>query len=127
MGSRQSGDLKLITPVFLDLACVLFFKTTAPIEPVDFVERICQDAVENPAGRKTRFTNRLTPMKVMGKATEKGLEEVGREVLGQYFELDNGLNEEGKTDTKTEIEKEAFSVSPQSFPIVQVSVPVWLH
>jgi hypothetical protein len=74
-------------PVYLDLQCVLFFKTTRPIVPVDFVQWICEDAKDSPVKRKMRFVNRLTPMALMGKATEKGLEEVGRVVVGEHFQL----------------------------------------
>jgi len=34
-----------------------------------------------------KYANRLTPVTSLGKATEKGLEEVGKEVLGKYFNL----------------------------------------
>jgi len=64
---------------------VLFFKTKAPIEPVSFVQKICSDALESAGSKKTRFVQRLTPMTRMGKATEKGLEEVSKVVLGPSF------------------------------------------
>ncbi|KAG0647385.1 tRNA acetyltransferase TAN1, partial [Hyphodiscus hymeniophilus] len=57
----QKGLKKLFSPVHLDLECVLFFKTRAPIDPVDFVHRICKEI--------------------------KGLEEVGKTVLGAQFLL----------------------------------------
>lgn len=121
MGNK-TGTMKLITPVPLDLACVLFFKTMPPIEPVDFVQRICEEAVKNPAGRKTRFANRLTPMKLMGRATEKGLEEVGREVLGEYFQLEASETEQSKIEVKPDAEGKDFSVSP-SHTYAQTNVP----
>ena len=86
---------KLFSPVHLDLECVLFFKTRIPIDPVDFVHRICEEIVSNPDVRKMRYANRLTPVTTVGKATEKGLEEVGRTVLGAHFQLSD-KEEKGK-------------------------------
>lgn len=37
--------------------------------------------------RRMRYVNRLTPVTWIGKATEKGLEELGMKVLGKHFEL----------------------------------------
>jgi len=98
---------KLFQPVFLDVQCVLFFKTQPPIDPVDFVHRICEDAAENPKGRRHRFLNRLTPMTRMGRATEKDLEDLAKEVLGKEFRLVNG---EDKDDGEGALET-ACSVS----------------
>jgi tRNA acetyltransferase TAN1 len=58
--------------------------------PVEFVHRICEDVRSNPHKRRTKFVNRLTPMTVMGRATEKGLEEVGEAVLREHFHLAGG-------------------------------------
>lgn len=80
----KSGKEKLFSSIRVDISCVLFFKTRKPVEPVEFVKRICEDAMGG-APRRSRFVNRLTPMVMMGKATEKGLEEVGRAVLGEVF------------------------------------------
>lgn len=71
--------------VVLRTAAVIFFQTRAPIEPVSFVHRICADAVESSAVQRSRWVQRLTPMTLMGKATEKGLEDVARAVLAPHF------------------------------------------
>ena len=68
-----------------DISQVIFFKTQAPVEPVSFVHRICSDAVQDPDRKRSRWTRRLTPMTTMGKATEKGLEEVSKAVLAPHF------------------------------------------
>ncbi|KAE9369467.1 hypothetical protein N431DRAFT_427628 [Stipitochalara longipes BDJ] len=86
MGKRQN-HAKLIVPVRLDVQCVLFFKVRQPIDPVDFVHRICIEVVSTPGIRRMRYINRLTPMTLMGKATEKGLEEIGAAVLNEHFNL----------------------------------------
>jgi tRNA acetyltransferase TAN1 len=106
----KRGPAKLFTPVYLDLQCVLFFKTRPPIIPVDFVRGICEDANNNVAKKKVRFVNRLTPMTVIAKATEKGLEDVGKLVLGKHFQL---VGEERCDDPETG--KNYSSVSTSHF------------
>jgi len=69
----------------LTVVLVIFFKTRAPVEPVSFVRRICEDAAKHNAPKRTRFCNRLTPMTLMGKATEEGLEKTAKEVLAAHF------------------------------------------
>ncbi|SZF03825.1 unnamed protein product [Blumeria hordei] len=78
---------KLFSPVYLDLQCVLFFKTGPPIDPVKFVEDIIKLVVEEPNLHRTRYINRLTPMTLMEKATEKGLQELSSKVLSKHFHL----------------------------------------
>jgi len=115
MGNKKNHD-KLITPVRLDVQCVLFFKIRPPIDPVDFVHRICMEAVSTPGIRRMRYINRLTPMTLMGKATEKGLEEVGAAVLNEHFNLRESLEtlvwEEGSEEGRTGLQNiPAYSVS----------------
>lgn len=74
---------------------MLFFKTREPVEPVSFVRRICLDAAESLGTQKHRWIRRLTPMTRMGKATEKGLEEVSKAVLGPAFHQEGGLSKKG--------------------------------
>ncbi|KAF8866085.1 hypothetical protein BDZ45DRAFT_700739 [Acephala macrosclerotiorum] len=95
MDKKQDKSTKLFTPVHVDLACVLFFKTQPTINPVDLVHRICKEVASNPKIRRMRYVNRLTPMTVIGKATEKGLDEVSKLVLSKYFNL-NVQKDEGE-------------------------------
>ena len=85
MKSKHSMKEALFQAVRVDIQCVLFFKTREPVEPVSFVHKICKDAFEGAVTKKHRWVKRLTPMTRMGKATEKGLEEVGRAVLEPVF------------------------------------------
>ena len=84
MKSKSTRKEALFQPVKVDIQCVLFFKTREPIEPVEFVHRICQDALEG-ATKKHRWVKRLTPMTMMGKATAEGLEKVAQSVLQPVF------------------------------------------
>lgn len=71
---------------------MIFFKTRAPVEPVHFVHELCASAFDNTERKQSRFVKRLTPVAMIGKATEKGLEEVAIEVLGPYFHKNNGVS-----------------------------------
>ncbi|KAF2278414.1 uncharacterized protein EI97DRAFT_449069 [Westerdykella ornata] len=81
---KPAGD-PLFTSVKLDTQCLLFFKTKDPIDPVSFVQKICQDAADGVEQRRCRFVKRLTPITGIGKATERGLDEVAKSVLAPHF------------------------------------------
>jgi tRNA acetyltransferase TAN1 len=72
-----------------DIDCVFFEKTQSPVDPVEFVRRICEDArtASHPNGWKSRYLNRITPVSLMDKASESGLDKVAREVLAPWFSL----------------------------------------
>jgi len=72
---------------------VLFLKTRHPIDPVALVHHVCRDLANNTGKRSTRFAKRLSPMSMMGKATEAGLETVARAVLAPKF---HGEGNKGK-------------------------------
>lgn len=77
-------------PVRTDVECVFFMKTRPPVEPAAVVDRICDDVLGfcgDAAERKLRHINRLTPVGTIGKALDRGIEKVGREVLGGCLEL----------------------------------------
>ncbi|KAF2835796.1 hypothetical protein M501DRAFT_941226, partial [Patellaria atrata CBS 101060] len=82
---RKPSASPLFTSVRLNTPCLIFFRTRSPIEPVSFVQAICDDAAISPERKQGRFIKRLTPMTVMGKANEKSLDEVAQQVLAPYF------------------------------------------
>jgi tRNA acetyltransferase TAN1 len=85
---KKSSSKNLFQPVKIDVRCVVFFKTRAPIEPVALVHRVCTDTLQGHREQRSRWTRRLTPMSMMGKATEKGLEDVSKVVLAPHFHAD---------------------------------------
>ncbi|KUJ10632.1 uncharacterized protein LY89DRAFT_596078, partial [Mollisia scopiformis] len=99
MDQKKDGNTELFTQIHMDLQCVLFFKTRSGIDPVDFAHKICEEIVANPKIRRMRYINRLTPMTLFGKATEKGLEDLSKSVLGNYFKL-NTQNGEGNNSSE---------------------------
>ncbi|KAJ4291526.1 hypothetical protein N0V88_006123 [Collariella sp. IMI 366227] len=83
-------------PMKMNVDCLLFVKTAAPVDPVAFVRRIAEDArrcEEIPGLMRCRYVNRLTPVSVMGKATEVGLGEVARRFWGEGEKTDTASNE----------------------------------
>ncbi|RGP63295.1 dihydropteroate synthase [Fusarium longipes] len=87
------------TPIGTGLDCVFFMKTVKPIEPLQLVTKICQDAKDcpDPMQRKTKYINRLTPVLDTDKATDKGIERVARSVMGPHFELKKETGEDAPT------------------------------
>ena len=65
----------------------MFFKVRPPVEPTALVHKICSDARQIPRSRRSRYVKRMTPMTMMGKATEAGLEGVIKAVLAPHFHL----------------------------------------
>ncbi|RMY22301.1 hypothetical protein D0867_02797 [Hortaea werneckii] len=84
-GMRKPTTVQLFTPVRVDVQCVVFFRTVAPVEPVSFVQRICEDAVNKKLRRRTKTVKRLSPMSLMGRASAEGLESVAKQVLAPHF------------------------------------------
>lgn len=109
---------KLFSSVRIDIECVLFFKVQPPIDPVEFVHRICLEIASKPETRLTRYVNRITPMAMIGKATEKGLAEVANTVLREHFQLNTEDTPKDATKEKKEEESKpkeaACSVSQKS-------------
>jgi tRNA acetyltransferase TAN1 len=86
--AKGKGSKALFTPVRTNIDCLIFLKTRAPVEPVPFVHRVCENArTAGHKGRRTRYVNRLSPNVLFGKATEAGLLETARTVLGGTFDL----------------------------------------
>ena len=67
----------------------MFFKTQAPIEPASFLHKICKDAQDKISVIACRYAKRLTPVTMIGKATESSIKELSEVVLGPHFHQDN--------------------------------------
>ncbi|GAW17870.1 hypothetical protein ANO14919_073370 [Xylariales sp. No.14919] len=80
----------------MNVDCVLFMRTRPPVDPLLLVREICKDATaaKDRSLRRSRFINKLTPIELTGKATEKGLEDVAKKVLSGHFQLANDETEE---------------------------------
>ena len=58
------------------------------MEPVSFVRSICDEIRANPSRPRAASVKRLTPMTLIGKASENGMREVAQQVLGPHFHED---------------------------------------
>lgn len=105
--SSPKGKGRYFTRIRLNVECLLFSKTQPPIDPVAMAHRISADAkrdAEEAAmatgeaiesglaapvarARACRYLNRLTPITASGRATEKGVQDVAREVLPPWFAM----------------------------------------
>ncbi|POS86802.1 hypothetical protein EPUL_001506 [Erysiphe pulchra] len=105
--SRTSPS-KIFQPIQFDLPCVLFFKVNPQIDPVDFVDRICKSIENNDDEEmKSRYANRLTPVSLLSKATEKGLDELCGQLLSRYFKVNNRMSDGlDQVEIKNKEEKE---------------------
>lgn len=59
-----------------------------PIDPVSFVLSFCKDVASNPGRKRAHAVKRLTPMTLIGKATENGIDELAKKVLDPHFNLE---------------------------------------
>ncbi|KAH7409481.1 hypothetical protein BKA64DRAFT_705243 [Cadophora sp. MPI-SDFR-AT-0126] len=112
---NKQSTTKLFSPVHLDIPCVLFFKTGPAIEPVDFVHRICREIVDRPGVRRMKYVNRLTPMALMAKATERGLQDLGHTVLQKHFQMAADVSEEptpGEEKCSEGIPNPSYAIRP---------------
>ncbi|KAH8724661.1 hypothetical protein GQ44DRAFT_708562 [Phaeosphaeriaceae sp. PMI808] len=86
---RKPATKSLFTSIKLDTQCLIFFKTQSPVEPVSFIEKLCQDVAAGESLQNCRYVKRLTPITKIDKATAKGLEAVAKEVLAPHFHGSN--------------------------------------
>jgi tRNA acetyltransferase TAN1 len=107
---QNGGKGSVFAPMRVAMDCLIFVKTRPPVEPAEFVHRICEDAkaTSDHTQRKSRFLNRLTPIELIGKATESGLEEVAKTVLSKHFQLneDKDKNYDGEDVSVSSIHKQ---------------------
>lgn len=99
-GMQDSREKALFVPVKLEIPCVLFFKTREPVEPVSFVQRVCEEAMNKEARKTTRFVRRLTPATRMGKASYKNLEEIATAILAPVFHTGDAMAQKVGAPTK---------------------------
>lgn len=115
--TQKKKDREAFTFVKPDMECVLFIKTTAPVDPVAFVRQVCLDAraCGSPAERKLKYVNRLTPVSDTDRATEGGILKVARAVMEGTFKLNEPTDGEAQAEEQErerEKIKEGVDASP---------------
>ncbi|TLD17203.1 uncharacterized protein PgNI_01618 [Pyricularia grisea] len=98
--TRAQGSERVFNIVRQAVDCLLFVKTKTPIEPVEFVHRICLDtkASSGLSARRFRYLNRFTPITLMGRASDKGFIEVCQKVLPQHFKMSEASQDAEEAD-----------------------------
>lgn len=83
---KQSKHSKtsLFTPIELDCECLIFIKTRTPIEPEDFVKRICQESYDSKQ-KSTRYTQKLTPITYSVSPSLEEVKKLAQKVLAPHF------------------------------------------
>ncbi|KAK7745949.1 hypothetical protein SLS53_002669 [Cytospora paraplurivora] len=113
---KGKQDCGVFTEVRIKEECLLFMRCKAPIEPVDFSRRICQDAATvGHGGVKARYLNRLTPVSVIVKATESGLVEGARKALTGHFKLASTEVEDHQSEAQ--VDKADEKTKPVTYAI----------
>lgn len=109
MKEKKPAERKAFTVIPAEVECLFFVKTQAPVDPVEFVRKLCIDArdCDDVMKRKVKYINRLSPVVSMEKATENGLLRVARRVMGSHFGL---VKEEPKKDDSLNDTQEAAEV-----------------
>ncbi|KAI1385249.1 uncharacterized protein F4822DRAFT_338657 [Hypoxylon trugodes] len=115
MKPKEKPKDSVFEPLRMDLDCLLFMRTKAPINSVEMVRQICKDAkgVEEKKERKSRFINRFTPVTASGKATQLGLEEVAKKVLGEHFQLAGDEDDQAAAQTDAYTVRHSLKSNPE--------------
>ncbi|KAK9238685.1 hypothetical protein V1525DRAFT_449464 [Lipomyces kononenkoae] len=85
---KKSKESKLFTPVNIDCECVIFLRTKKPIDPPEFVHKICENALKSGV-KTTRHTLRLSAVSLTAAATEDDLKTLAKNVLAPHFHSPN--------------------------------------
>lgn len=76
-------------PIDLGCECLIFFKTRKPIQPAEFVQRICQECHDSKR-KTTRYTQKLTPISFSVSPSIEELKKLAKIVLGPHFHKEEG-------------------------------------
>lgn len=119
--NQKPTTRQAFTFVKIDLECVFFVKTMEPVDPREFVRKVCLDArsCSSPGDRKLRYINRLTPVVDTDRAVDGNIVKVARSVMKPYFRLkaeekegDEGEKAEKAEKAETEKDGEEENAGP---------------
>lgn len=119
MKSTYSDYKRPYTFVKLEISCVSFIRTPAPLDPVSMVRQICEDAYSEASPQRTRFVRRLTPVSCLRKTLGNGLEQLceavlppafGAGITAKKFAIRPTIRNNGKMDRDTVIKTVADAV-----------------
>ncbi|KAE8353570.1 hypothetical protein BDV28DRAFT_132857 [Aspergillus coremiiformis] len=74
----------------LDIPCVSFIRFNQTIDPEKLVHQICLDAHANPDKKRSRYIQRMTPVRSIRKTLSVDLEAFAGEILKPHFHSGGG-------------------------------------
>lgn len=99
-----TGSAQNLSLVTLDIPCVSFvrFPPQTTIDPVEVVRKLCLTAAsEDTSSPQSRYIMRLTPISMMRKTLNDGLEKLCQQILPRYFLIDSETNSSNTEPTQT--------------------------
>ncbi|KAL1934260.1 hypothetical protein VTP01DRAFT_6442 [Rhizomucor pusillus] len=93
---KEGKKNKIFANIPMNLDCVIFIRTKAPVEPVQFVHHILTDMKKHQV-KKTRYVSRLLPVEMTCQANMDDIERVARQIVTPKF---NTSNEDGSITSK---------------------------
>jgi len=91
--SAAPPQISLIT---LDIPCVSFVRLPPKLDPVSLVHGLCMDASHNdPSQPRSRYIKRLTPVSLIRKTLNNGIEALCDIVLRPHFEITPESGDQG--------------------------------
>ncbi|OAL30376.1 hypothetical protein AYO22_01574 [Fonsecaea multimorphosa] len=90
-GGAQNGSSPKFSLITLDIPCVSFvrFPRNTPLDPVEIVRKLCLSASSQEAGPRSRYIKRLTPVTLIRKTLNDGLQSLCDQVLPRHFLIDD--------------------------------------
>ncbi|KAB8200963.1 hypothetical protein BDV34DRAFT_216702 [Aspergillus parasiticus] len=86
----SSAKPRQFQAIRLDIPCVSFIRFDKSIDPEKLVHQICVDAHANPDRKRSRYIQRMTPVKSIRKTLSVDLEAFAREILKPHFHSGGG-------------------------------------
>lgn len=83
--SSQNKEKQLFEAMEIGCECVIFVRTRSPINPVDFVSKVCKDVNDGSQIKRSRYAQRLTPVSCTATANMDGLNRLFSKVLEPKF------------------------------------------
>lgn len=81
---EKTSKSTIFLPIDLGCECLVFIKIRKPVQPAEFVLRICEEAMQL-GEKKTRFTQKITPITTSVSASIEELKKLAADVLKPHF------------------------------------------
>lgn len=89
MKKEKTAKSTIFLPIDLSCECTVFVKIRKPVEPAEFIHRICQEA-KDLGEKKSRFIQKLTPVTFSVSASLEEIKKLAAIVLKPHFHKEEG-------------------------------------